>query len=173
MANKSISTGIPNDATWIYSNIQGAGILKNVARIYSNDRDAEILNDATQIYSSIHYSGILKDATQIYCNIHRAKEKCWTYSNMQGAGILKDATKFIPISMSTGILNDAGFTPTFMECFWDRNLGCFLPLPMSKYPPPSVNSAHKQVTAENFHFSTVCFSTMFCFHSKCLAKPVE
>lgn len=173
MANKSISTGIPNDATWIYSNIQGAGILKNVARIYSNNRDAEILKHATQIYSSIHYAGILKDATQIYCNIHRAEEKCWTYSNMQGAVMLKDATKFIPISMSTGILNDAGFTPTFMECFWDRNLGCFLPLPMSKYPPPSVNSAHKQVTAENFHFSTVCFSTMFCFYSKCLAKPVE
>lgn len=57
---------------------------------------------------SILSTGVLNNGTWIYFNIHGA----W-------------------------MLNDARFPSTFMECFWDKNLGCFLPFPMSKPPPTS------------------------------------
>lgn len=84
----------------------------------------------------------------------------WILYSILSTGILNNGTWIHSNIHGARILNDARFPSTFIKCFWDRNLGCFLPFPMFK-PPPTSSLMLTSKLLEEISVSRLCVFLWF------------
>lgn len=137
--------------------------------------------------SHLKYSKMHKDTLIWFCISHSLPFCFWEYNSLLvltefliankrlSTGILNDGAWIYSNIHGAGILNDVGFTSAIMECFWDRNPRCFLPLLMSKPPPPSSllpTSKKLSKLLQEMSTSQLCVC-LWCPYNKYLDNPAE